>query len=201
LILILTITPVSQLSQGSGKSFLTNYIITAYRSLGAKVWCIDVGDSYKNICETYQGDYLDFNPKTRPCLNFFELIEDYFGESEDDDSSGGEEDLIIGLLSVMAAPKEGLNSFEESRLKQHVADLVRVHKKLTTVDMVADSLLKDEDKDIKRIGHQLYPFTSAGQYGKYFVGKNNIDFKIRSLYLNFPDWKVQNTLNRLSSFS
>jgi conjugal transfer ATP-binding protein TraC len=114
---------------GSGKSFLTNYIITAYRSLGAKVWCIDVGDSYKNICETYQGDYLDFNPKTRPCLNFFELIEDYFGESEDDDSSGGEEDLIIGLLSVMAAPKEGLNSFEESRLKQHVADLVRVHKK------------------------------------------------------------------------
>jgi hypothetical protein len=43
--------------------------------------------------------------------------------------------------------------------------------------MVADSLLKDEDKDIKRIGHQLYPFTSAGQYGKYFVGKNNIDFK------------------------
>ncbi len=162
---------------GSGKSFLTNYIITAYRSLGAKVWCIDVGDSYKNICETYQGDYLDFNPKTRPCLNFFELIEDYFGESEDDDSSGGEEDLIIGLLSVMAAPKEGLNSFEESRLKQHVADLVRVHKKLTTVDMVADSLLKDEDKDIKRIGHQLYPFTSAGQYGKYFVGKNNIDFK------------------------
>ncbi|MEY5163343.1 ATP-binding protein, partial [Salmonella enterica subsp. enterica serovar Corvallis] len=141
------------------------------------VWCIDVGDSYKNICETYQGDYLDFNPKTRPCLNFFELIEDYFGESEDDDSSGGEEDLIIGLLSVMAAPKEGLNSFEESRLKQHVADLVRVHKKLTTVDMVADSLLKDEDKDIKRIGHQLYPFTSAGQYGKYFVGKNNIDFK------------------------
>lgn len=101
----------------------------------------------------------------------------------------------------MAAPKEGLNSFEESRLKQHVADLVRVHKKETTVDMVADSLLHDEDPDIKRIGHQLYPFTSAGQYGKYFVGKNNIDFKTRSLYLSFPDLKVQNTLNRLSSFS
>ncbi|MEI9697936.1 type IV secretion system protein TraC [Moellerella wisconsensis] len=161
---------------GSGKSFLTNYLITAYRSLGAKVWCIDVGDSYKNICETYNGDYLDFHPDKKPCLNFFELIEDYFGENPDNED-GGEEDLIIGLLSAMAAPKAGLNDFEEARLKEHVAILVRKHGKETTVDMVAESLLSDEENDIKRLGHQLYPFTSRGQYGKYFVGKNNIDFR------------------------
>lgn len=162
---------------GSGKSFLTNYIITAYRSLGAKIWCIDVGDSYKNICETYGGDYLDFHPSKQPCLNFFELIEDYFGEDPYNEDGGGEEDLIIGLLSVMAAPKSGLNDYEEARLKQHVADLIRVHKKETTIDMLATSLLNDEVDDIKRLGHQLYPFTSKGQYGKYFVGKNNIDFR------------------------
>ncbi|MCW7549259.1 type IV secretion system protein TraC [Photorhabdus sp. APURE] len=161
---------------GSGKSFLTNYIITAYRSLGAKVWCIDVGDSYKNICETYSGDYLDFHPDKKPCLNFFELIEDYFGEKADNED-GGEEDLIIGLLSVMAAPKAGLTDYEEARMKEHVATLVRTHGKQTTVDMVSESLLKDEDQDIRRLGHQLYPFTSRGQYGKYFVGKNNIDFR------------------------
>ncbi|EYU15111.1 type IV secretion system protein TraC [Photorhabdus aegyptia] len=161
---------------GAGKSFLTNYIITAYRSLGSKVWCIDVGDSYKNICETYGGDYLDFHPDKKPCLNFFELIEDYFGEKADNED-GGEEDLIIGLLSVMAAPKAGLTDYEEARMKEHVATLIRVHGKQTTVDMVSESLLKDEDQDICRLGHQLYPFTSRGQYGKYFVGKNNIDFR------------------------
>ncbi|EGT5675175.1 type IV secretion system protein TraC [Cronobacter dublinensis subsp. dublinensis] len=162
---------------GSGKSFLTNYIITAYRSLGAKVWCIDVGDSYKNICETYGGDYLDFHPDKKPCLNFFELIEDYFGEDPNNADGGGEEDLIIGLLTVMAAPQKGLDDFQTARLKNHVADLIRVHGKSTTVDMVAESCLKDKDLRVSDIGSQLYPFTSAGQYGRYFVGKNNIDFK------------------------
>lgn len=162
---------------GSGKSFLTNYIITAYRSLGAKVWCIDVGDSYKNICETYGGDYLDFHPDKKPCLNFFELIEDYFGEDPANEDGNGEEDLIIGLLTVMAAPQEGLSDFQTARLKKHVAHLVKEHGKATTIDMVAASCLTDEDQRVTDIGHQLYPFTSAGQYGKYFVGKNNIDFK------------------------
>lgn len=164
---------------GSGKSFFTNYIITAYRSLGAKVWCIDVGDSYKNICETYGGDYLDFHPDKQPCLNFFELVEDYFGTDPANEDGNGEEDLIIGLLTVMAAPKEGLTDFQTSRLKNHVADLIRTHGKATTIDMVAESCLKDEDPQgrVRDIGHQLYPFTSAGQYGRFFVGKNNIDFK------------------------
>lgn len=162
---------------GSGKSFLTNYIITAYRSLGAKVWCIDVGDSYKNICETYGGDYLDFHPDKKPCLNFFELVEDYFGKDPSNEDGNGEEDLIIGLLTVMAAPQEGLSDFQTARLKKHVAQLIEEHGKATTIDMVADSCLSDDDQRVTDIGHQLYPFTSAGQYGRYFVGKNNIDFK------------------------
>ncbi|MCU6593575.1 ATP-binding protein, partial [Klebsiella pneumoniae] len=162
---------------GSGKSFLTNYIITAYRSLGAKVWCIDVGDSYKNICETYGGDYLDFHPDKKPCLNFFELVEDYFGKDPSNEDGNGEEDLIIGLLTVMAAPQEGLSDFQTARLKKHVAQLIMEHGKATTIDMVAASCLQDDDQRITDIGHQLYPFTSAGQYGRYFVGKNNIDFK------------------------
>ncbi|BDR99810.1 MULTISPECIES: type IV secretion system protein TraC [Enterobacterales] len=163
-------------SSGSGKSFLTNYIISAYRSLGAKVWVIDAGDSYKKLCQMFDGSYVDFHPSTKPCLNFFEIIEDYFGEDEDAEEGTGEEDLVIGLLSVMAAPQDGLGDFETSRLKNHVAKLVRKHGKETTIDMVADSCKSDPDQRIKDIGEQLYPFTKEGQYGKYFTGKNNISF-------------------------
>ncbi|MDX7495603.1 type IV secretion system protein TraC, partial [Providencia stuartii] len=63
------------------------------------------------------------------------------------------------------------------RLKEHVALLIREHGKQTTVDMVAESCLKDADRRVSDIGSQLYPFTSRGQYGRYFVGKNNIDFR------------------------
>lgn len=164
-------------TSGSGKSFLTNYIISSYRSLGAKVWVIDAGDSYKKLCMMFEGSYIDFNPATKPCLNFFELIQDYFGEDDNSEDGTGEEDLIIGLLSVMAAPQNGLDDYATSRLKQHVAEIIRKHWRNTTIDMVAESLKNDADQRIKDVGEQLYPFTSKGQYGKYFIGKNNISFE------------------------
>ncbi|MFZ1428919.1 MAG: TraC family protein, partial [Geminicoccaceae bacterium] len=44
---------------GSGKSFLANYLITSYLSLGAQVFVIDVGKSYQNLCELLGGSFID----------------------------------------------------------------------------------------------------------------------------------------------
>lgn len=86
---------------GSGKSFATNYLITSYLSIGAKVWVIDVGLSYLKLSEAYKGDFARFDQESNLCLNPFELIEDY---SE-------EEDVLVGLLSAMAAPTVPLIDF------------------------------------------------------------------------------------------
>ncbi|NBA95300.1 type IV secretion system protein TraC [Pseudomonas sp. R5(2019)] len=160
---------------GSGKSFLTNYLITAYRSTGAKVWVIDVGFSYQKICEEYRGDFVDFDPSKNLCCNPFELIQNYFGDDEDDDE-GGDEDLIIGLLEAMAAPTEPLIDRQRAALKEHTANVYRVKGNNMIVDDIAEALIADEDTRVKDIGKQLYPFTTKGTYGKYFNGKNNVDF-------------------------
>ena len=48
---------------GSGKSFLANYLITSYLSLGAQVFVIDVGKSYQNLCELLGGSFIFFKPR------------------------------------------------------------------------------------------------------------------------------------------
>jgi len=59
---------------GSGKSFTTNVFLDAYLKSGAHVVVVDVGDSYKRLCELYDGKYftytednpLSFNPFNVP---------------------------------------------------------------------------------------------------------------------------------------
>ncbi|MDC6726248.1 TraG/VirB4 family ATPase, partial [Leclercia adecarboxylata] len=46
---------------GSGKSFLTNEIILSYLAEGAKVWVIDIGRSYKKLCDVVGGEFIAFN--------------------------------------------------------------------------------------------------------------------------------------------
>ena len=97
---------------GSGKSFLANYLITSYLSLGAQVFVIDVGKSYQNLCELLAGSFIDVaDPKVG--LNPFPLVQRYEthvgagGEIED-----GEGDVLEALVGAMAAETEPLTDFQ-----------------------------------------------------------------------------------------
>jgi conjugal transfer ATP-binding protein TraC len=45
-----------------------------------------------------------------------------------------------------------------------------------TVDLVAAKLLEDTDRRVADMGHQLFAFSSAGEYGRFFNGDNNVNF-------------------------
>lgn len=172
---------------GSGKSFLTNYLISSYLSIGAKVWCIDVGLSYLKICEAYKGDFARFDQDSQICLNPFELIEDY---SE-------EEDVLVGLLSAMAAPTVPLDDFQTAGLKKHLTKTWEEKGKTMVVDDIEQSLLLDVDRRINDIGHQLFAFTSKGQYGRFFNGKNNLNFRNPFTVLELEELKGRTHLQQV----
>lgn len=172
---------------GSGKSFLTNYLITAYRSAGAQVWVIDVGRSYEKLAKAFDGDFIEFTETANICLNPFELVKSY---SE-------EEDVLIGLLAAMAAPTVPLDDFQLAGLRRHTAEVWAEKSTDMMVDDVAASCLSDEDTRIKDIGQQLYAFTSKGTYGKYFNGKNNVDFKNPFTVLELEELKGRKHLQQV----
>jgi conjugal transfer ATP-binding protein TraC len=53
-------------TSGSGKSVFMNELALGYLGSGARVWVIDAGRSYENLCRRLGGQYLEFTPRVRP---------------------------------------------------------------------------------------------------------------------------------------
>lgn len=172
---------------GSGKSFLANEMINAYLGLGGKVWCIDVGRSYKDQCEVHNGDFIEFNRESNICLNPFPLIKDFEEE----------EDMIIGLVSAMAAPTQPLSDFQTATLKEVFRGIWDEKHQKMLVDDIAEELMKSEDRRVRDIGVQLYPFTKDGAYGKYFHGENNVSFQRDFSVLELEELKGRKHLQQV----
>ncbi len=56
---------------GAGKSFWNNYMVLNHYSKGCKARLVDIGGSYKKLCELVGGKYVDFDENSKICLNPF----------------------------------------------------------------------------------------------------------------------------------
>lgn len=157
---------------GSGKSFFCSDIITSYRSIGAHIWCIDAGRSYEKTAKSLNGDFIEFTKDRKICLNPFEIIQDYEEQA----------DILLAVLVAMIAPNDPLSDLEVAKLRSVMKDLWDKHGTKLTIDNLADDLKSQRDDDgnidhrITDLGIRLFPFTSRGEYGRYFNGPNTISF-------------------------
>lgn len=172
---------------GSGKSFLINALILAYLSVGAQIWVIDAGKSYKKLCEDFQGDFLQFDDASDIRMNPFELINNYEEE----------EDTLVSLLLNMASQKGALEDIQITGLKRVLNALWKERRTEMTVDDVAAALLKNEDQRLRDIGSQLYPFTKNAAYGRYFAKGNNVSFKNRFTVLELDELQGRKHLRQV----
>lgn len=172
---------------GSGKSFLANEMISSYQGMGGKVWVIDVGRSYKDLCEVYEGDFIEFNKESGICLNPFPLIQEF----------AEEEDMIVGLVSAMAAPTTALTDYQTASLKRIMREVWDKKKQDMTVTDLAERLLATNDRRLTDVGAQLYPFTKDGEYGKYFYGENNVSFQRDFSVLELEELKGRKHLQQV----
>jgi conjugal transfer ATP-binding protein TraC len=93
---------------GSGKSVFVNELTYRYLGAGAKVWIIDVGRSYKNLCDLLDGEFIEFSDERRNtlCLNPFSMIIDINADME----------MVLPLLAQMASPREPLDNYSYTAL-------------------------------------------------------------------------------------
>jgi len=150
---------------GMGKSFLTNEMIQSLLSLGGRVWVIDIGYSYKNLCRQLNGEYLQFEASRNICLNPFSVMVDFTEEA----------DVLAGIVQTMAAPNQSLTDFQIAGVKRILSEMVAAVGREASIDELARRLLAEPDPRLQDVGHQLFSFTSEGEYGKYFNGPNTFD--------------------------
>lgn len=172
---------------GSGKSFLTNEIISSYLECGGKAWVIDVGRSYIKLCEHLGGQVMVFGPDSDICCNPFDLVEDYDEEA----------DVLLGILTAMAAPTEKLSDFQSANLRRILKESWDKHGKSLVVDHIAAACLDEQDRRVKDIGHQLYAFTSKGEYGRFFNGRNNVRFGSNFVVVELEELKSKEHLQQV----
>jgi conjugal transfer ATP-binding protein TraC len=174
-------------SSGSGKSFFTNELIASYLSSGARCWILDVGRSYEKLCEALGGQFIAFTDTADLCINPFELVQRWEEEA----------DVVTAIITAMAAPTQPLGDYRTAGLKRVLKAVWDQRAQQMTVDNIADALLGDADPRIQDVGRQLFSFTSAGEYGRFFNGGNSITFSNQLVVLELEELKSRRHLQQV----
>ncbi|WP_019003440.1 type IV secretion system protein TraC [Succinimonas amylolytica] len=172
---------------GSGKSFLVNELLVSFLARGAVCYVIDVGRSYEKLAEFLEGTFLSFGLGSGVSLNPFCCVRSYDEEA----------DMLNGLLAAMLAPTEKLTDFQGAALKRILRELFRKHGTALSLDLLADELNASPDQRIRDLGTQLFPFTSGGEYGRFFAGSNSLAFSGSLTVLELEELKGRKHLQQV----
>lgn len=193
-------------ASGSGKS---NFLVElAWRTVatGGRVWIIDVGRSYEKLCHVLGGQYIEFTPDADICLNPFDMVQNL-----DEDM-----DILKPLVGQMIQPNAPLTDYELAQIEINIRELWAEYGPRMNMEQLAERLKKacyeggsveaygnkldrpinNEicDPQIRELGVQLYPYTEAGSYGKFFNGRANVNFNSNFVVLELEELKSRKDL-------
>lgn len=207
-------------TSGSGKSVLLNLIALSYLGIGGRVWIIDIGRSFEKLCHTVGGQYLEFTPDADIRLNPFSMV-----EAIDEDI-----EMLILLFEQMISPSGPMDDYRRRQLGLHIISVWYDHGPSASIDHLAHSLINNCEKGgpnpqgadegwaekiramtfeerqaycdprIRDLGVQLFPYTSDGPYGKYFIGETNVNFDNDLIVLELEELASKKDLQSVIMF-
>ena len=170
---------------GSGKSFFTNHMVRSYYEKGTHIVLVDVGHSYKGLCDMVGGYYFTYS-ETKPIkFNPF-----YIGEGDTLDTEK-KESIKTLLLALWKKDNETYNRSEYVALSnalQLYFDKVEKDKELfpcfdTFYEFLKDEFVgilkgdnvKDKDFDVSNFLYVLRPYYKGGEFDYLLNAKENLD--------------------------
>ena len=121
---------------GSGKSLLSQNLLLQGMGRGQQIFVLDLGDSYKHLCELVGGTYINASTLT---LNPFSLF-DFSGEIELDGKKVKNSIQIRDLLAMMIDPHDKLPNVENAYLLDAVERCWAKNGKKSCIDDVIKEL-------------------------------------------------------------
>lgn len=170
---------------GSGKSFFTNHMERSYYEQGTHIVLVDVGHSYKGLCDMVGGYYFTYSETNPIQFNPF-----YVGEGEHMDTEK-KESIKTLLLALWKKDNETFNRSEYVALSNA---LQLYFEKLTDnkdvfpcfnsfydflkevfVSVLKKDDVKDKDFDISNFLYVLRPYYKGGEFDYLLNAKENLD--------------------------
>lgn len=170
---------------GSGKSFFTNHMIRSYYEQGAHVVLVDVGHSYKGLCDLVGGYYFTYTESDPIKFNPFYLSEGDVLDTEKKES------IKTLLLALWKKDDENFRRSEyvalSNALTLYFAQLSNrpdifpcfntFYEFLTNeyIQVLETSKVKDRDFDIDNFLYVLNPYYRGGEFDYLLNASENLE--------------------------
>lgn len=170
---------------GSGKSFFTNHMVRTYYEQGTHIVLVDVGHSYKGLCDMVSGYYFTYSEKDPIRFNPF-----YIG-SEDALDTEKKESIKTLLLALWKKDDETFNRSEYVALSNALQlYYLKVEQKASIfpcfntfyeflrdefVEVLKNDLVKEKDFDVSNFLYVLRPYYSGGEFDYLLNATENLD--------------------------
>ena len=169
---------------GSGKSFFTNHMMRSYLEQGAHCVIVDVGHSYRGLCELENGYYFTYSEAEPIAFNPFFIQEDELDTEK-------KESIKTLLLALWKKDDESFTRSEYVSLSnalQAYFDYVKGHpdlfpcfnsfyeflKEIFLVKLRQEGI-KEKDFDIDNFLYVLKPYYQGGEYDYLLNASKNLD--------------------------
>ena len=169
---------------GSGKSFFTNHMVRSYYEQGTHIVLVDVGHSYKGLCDMVGGYYFTYSEKNPIKFNPF-----YIGEGDSLDTEK-KESIKTLLLALWKKDNETFNRSEyvalSNALQLYYEKLDRYPDlfpcfntffeflKDEFVEVLAADNVKEKDFDINNFLYVLRPYYKGGEFDYLLNSTENL---------------------------
>ena len=170
---------------GSGKSFFTNHMVRSYYEQGTHVVLVDVGHSYKGLCDLVGGYYFTYDEKNPIKFNPFYISE---GDVLDTEKKESIKTLLLALWKKEA---EAFNRSEyvalSNALQLYYEGLEKdgsifpcfdsFYEFLQTrfVDVLKEDKVKEKDFDVSNFLYVLRPYYKGGEFDYLLNANENLD--------------------------
>ncbi len=173
---------------GSGKSVFLQELATSMMAQEAKVFILDIGQSFKNICQLLGGEIVSFGKDSRMVLSPFSGFRDDM-QSEDKTVAISYAKSIV--CSMCGAKGDNL---KESIIEKAINEGLRLHGSLLDITKLADILLTIGTEDgsanleaAQNLSYGLFSYCKEGIYGKFFSQKSEGPPTLSTLSTNPSD--------------
>jgi conjugation system TraG family ATPase len=164
---------------GSGKSFFTNHMVRSYYEQGTHVVLVDVGHSYRGLCDIVKGYYFTYSESNPIRFNPF-----YIEGGLDTEKKESIKTLLLALWkkdnetynrSEYVALSNALQLYYEKNSKFPCFDSFYEFLKNEFVQVLQADQVKEKDFDIGNFLYVLRPFYKGGEFDYLLNATENID--------------------------
>jgi conjugal transfer ATP-binding protein TraC len=157
---------------GSGKSFLTNILMLHMLKENPRVFIVDIGGSYKKLCDNLDGQYIPMGVDFGICVNPFDLLP---GETV---PSSPKIKFLVGLVEIMTREdgESRLPKLERAELEEAIQKVYESERN-PRLSHLREILLKNDSVEIRRLGRILTPWCGDTPYGRFVDRATNIQFE------------------------